>query len=40
MAFTVDKNLVVPDSMEFMHISSLDVLLKKFFDSDFEYLSQ
>ena len=40
MALTVDKNLVVPDSMQFMLISSLDVLSKIFFDSGFEYLSQ
>ena len=39
MGFTINKNLVLIDSMQFMN-SSLDVLLKNLFDNDFRYLSQ
>ena len=39
MGFTINNNLVLIDSMQFMN-SSLDVLLKNLFDNDFRYLSQ
>ena len=39
MAFTVNKNLIFIDIMQFMN-SSLDVLVKKLSDNDFKYLSQ
>ena len=38
MAFTVNKNLVFIDSMQFMN-SSLDSLVKHLMDEDFKYLS-
>ena len=39
MAFTINKNLVFIDSMEFM-ISSLDALVKNLLGNDFKYLFQ
>ena len=39
MAFTINKNLVFIDSMQFMN-SCLDVLVKNLTDNDFKYLSQ
>ena len=39
MAFSINKNLVFVDSMQFMNCS-LDSLLKNFSDNDFEYLSE
>ena len=39
MAFTINKNFVFIDSMQFMN-SSLDVLVKNQSDNDFKYLSQ
>ena len=39
IAFTINKNLVFIDSMQFMN-SSLDALAKSFSDKDFEHLSQ
>ena len=39
MAFTIGKNLVFIDSMQFMN-SSLDTLVKNFSDNGFKYLSQ
>ena len=38
MTFTVNKNLVFIDSMQFMN-SSLDLLVKNLNDRDFRYLS-
>ena len=39
MAFTVDKNVIFIDSMQFMN-SSLDTLVKNLMDEDFKYLSE
>ena len=39
MAFTINRNLVFIDSMEFMN-SSLDSLVKNLLDNDFKYLSE
>ena len=39
MAFTINKNLVFIDSMQFMN-SSLDALVKNLSEMDFKYLSQ
>ena len=39
MAFTVNKNLVFIDSMQFMN-SSLDLLVKNLMDEDYKYLSE
>ena len=39
MAFTVNKNLVFIDSMQFMN-SSLDSLVKNLMDEDFKFLSE
>ena len=39
IAFTINKNLVFNDSMQFMN-SSLDVLVKNLSNNDFKYLSQ
>ena len=39
MAFTINKNLVFIDSMQFMK-PSLDGLVKNLTDNDFKYLSQ
>ena len=39
MAFTIDKNLVYIDSMQFMN-SSLNKVVKNLTDNDFKYLSQ
>ena len=39
MAFTINKNLIFIDSMEFAN-SSLDILVKKFSDNASKYLSQ
>ena len=39
MAFTINKNLVFIDSMQFMNSSS-DALVKNLSDNDFNYLSQ
>ena len=39
MAFTVNENLVLFDSMQFMN-SNLDVLAKNLTEMDFKYLSQ
>ena len=39
MVFTINKNLVFIDSMQFMN-SSLDSLVKKLSDNDFKYLSE
>ena len=38
-AFTINKNLVFIDSMQFMNYS-LDTLVKNLSDNDFNYLSQ
>ena len=39
MAFTINRNLVFIDSMQFMN-SSLDALVKNLSEMDFKYLSQ
>ena len=39
MAFTINKNLVFIDSMQFMNCS-LDTLVKNLNDKDLEYLSE
>ena len=39
MAFTINKNIVFIDSMQFMN-SSLDSLVKNLMDEDFKYLSE
>ena len=39
MAFTINRNLVFIDSMQFMK-SHLDSLLKNLMDEDFKYLSE
>ena len=39
MAFTINKNLVFIDNMQFMN-SSLNALVKDLSDNDFKYLSQ
>ena len=39
MAFTINRNLVFIDSMQFMN-SSLDSLVKNLSDKDFKYLSE
>ena len=39
MAFTINRNLVFIDSMQFMN-SSLDALVKNLLDNDFKYLSE
>ena len=39
MAFTINKNLVFIDRMQFMN-SSLDSIVKNLLDSDFKYLSE
>ena len=39
MAFTIKKNLVFIDNMQFMN-SSLDVLVKNLSNNDFRFLSQ
>ena len=39
MAFTINKNLIFIDSMQFMD-SSLDVLVRNFSNNDFKHLSQ
>ena len=39
MAFTINRNLVFIDSMQFMN-SSLDSLVKNLLDNDFKYLSE
>ena len=39
MAFTINRNLVFIDSMQFMN-SSLDSLAKNLSDDDFKYLSE
>ena len=39
MAFTINRNLVFIDSMQFMN-SSLDELVKNLSKMDFKYLSQ
>ena len=39
MAFTINKNLVFIDSMQFMN-SSLDALIKNLSDNDFKFLLQ
>ena len=39
MVFTINKNLVFIESMQFMN-SSLDRLVKNLTDNDFNYLSQ
>ena len=39
MAFTINKNLVFIDSMQFMN-SSLDKLVKNLSDENFKYLSE
>ena len=39
MAFTINKNLVFIDSMQFLN-SSLDALVNTLSDNDFKYLSQ
>ena len=39
MAFTINKNLVFIDSMQFMN-SSLDSLVKNLSDNDFKYFSE
>ena len=38
MAFTINKNLIFIDSMQFMN-SSLDALIKNLSDNDFKFLS-
>ena len=39
MGFTINKNLIFIDSMQFMN-SSLDILVKNLSDNDFMHLSQ
>ena len=39
MTFTINKNLVFIDSMQFMNFS-LDSLVKNLMDGDFKYLSE
>ena len=39
MGFTIKKNLVFIDSMQFMNVS-IDVFVKNLSDNDFKYLSQ
>ena len=39
MSFTINKNIVFIDSMQFMN-SSFDSLVKKLIDRDFKYLSE
>ena len=39
MAFTINRNIVFIDSMQFMK-SSLDSLVKNLMDQDFKYLSE
>ena len=39
MAFTINKNLVFIDSMQFMNCS-LDKLVENLIDKDFKYLSE
>ena len=39
MAFTINRNLVYIDSMQFMNCS-LDALVKRLSDNDFKYLSE
>ena len=39
MAFTINKNLVFTDSMQFMSCG-LDALVKNLIDNDFKYLFQ
>ena len=39
MTFTINRNLVFIDSMQFMNCS-LDSLVKKFSNNDFKYLSE
>ena len=39
VAFTINKNLIFIDTMQFMN-SSLDVLVKNLSDNDFKHLSQ
>ena len=39
MAFTINRNLVFIDSMQFMN-SSLDTLVKHLLNNDFKYLSE
>ena len=39
MAFTINNNWNFIDNMQFMN-SSLDVLVKNFFDKDLKYLSE
>ena len=39
MAFTINKNLILIDSMQFMN-SSLDALVKNLTDNSFKYLPQ
>ena len=39
MAFTINKNLVFIDSMQFLN-SSLDALVNNLSDNDFKYFSQ
>ena len=39
MTFTINKNFVIIDSMQFMN-SSLDALVKNLSDNDFKHLSQ
>ena len=39
MAFTINRNIVFIDSMQFLK-SSLDSLLKNLGDKDFKYLSE
>ena len=39
MAFTINNNLVLTDSMQFMN-GGLDALVKNLSDGDFKYLSQ
>ena len=39
MAFTINRNLIFIDSMQFMN-SNLDSLVKNLTDNDFKYLSE
>ena len=39
MGFTIKKNLVFIDSMQFMNVS-IDAFVKNLSDNDFKYLSQ
>ena len=39
MAFTINRNLVFIDSMQFMNLS-LDLLVKNLSDNNFKYLSE